>query len=175
MDFSFFIVIDSITPISTRNFSSTKNKKKKTNLELLTLTGIADRFLFPLLSDGLAHAKVAGHSSSPLNPPTLPPTQEKCRPISLPTPRSESDILSSPHLKAFTYNELKNATRSFRNDSLLGEGGFGYVYKGWIDVQTLVAAKPGAGIVVAVKKLKPEGFQGHKEWLVCKLYPILML
>ncbi|KAL7163935.1 hypothetical protein ACSBR2_039945 [Camellia fascicularis] len=26
-------------------------------------------------------------------------------------------------------------------------------------------AKPGSGMVVAVKKLKPEGFQGHKEWL----------
>ncbi|KAF3780360.1 kinase 2B protein [Nymphaea thermarum] len=42
----------------------------------------------------------------------------------------------------------------------------GYVFKGWIDEQTLVAARPGSGIVVAVKKLKPEGFQGQKEWLV---------
>ncbi|XVF28795.1 hypothetical protein REPUB_Repub15cG0062300 [Reevesia pubescens] len=35
----------------------------------------------------------------------------------------------------------------------------------WIDEHTLAAAKPGSGMVVAVKKLKPEGFQGHKEWL----------
>ncbi|XP_050376770.1 probable serine/threonine-protein kinase PBL3 [Argentina anserina] len=27
------------------------------------------------------------------------------------------------------------------------------------------AAKPGSGMVVAVKKLKPKGFQGHQEWL----------
>jgi interleukin-1 receptor-associated kinase 4 len=74
--------------------------------------------------------------------------------------------LSSPNLKAFSFNELKNATRNFRPDSLLGEGGFGYVFKGWIDEHTLTAAKPGSGMVVAVKKLKPEGFQGHKEWLV---------
>ncbi|CAA3016207.1 kinase 2B, chloroplastic-like [Olea europaea subsp. europaea] len=84
---------------------------------------------------------------------------------SLPTPRSEAEILSSANVKSFSFNELKNATRNFRPDSLLGEGGFGYVFKGWIDENTLTAAKPGSGIVIAVKKLKPEGFQGHKEWL----------
>ncbi|KAH0899439.1 hypothetical protein HID58_049007 [Brassica napus] len=84
---------------------------------------------------------------------------------SLPTPRTEGEILSSPNLKAFTFSELKSATRNFRPDSLLGEGGFGYVFKGWIDGTTLTASKPGSGIVVAVKKLKTEGFQGHKEWL----------
>lgn len=90
---------------------------------------------------------------------------EKSNASSLPTPRSEGEILSSPNLKAFTFNELKNATRNFRPDSLLGEGGFGYVYKGWIDEHSFTAAKPGSGMVVAVKRLKPEGFQGHKEWL----------
>ncbi|KAF5734703.1 protein kinase 2B chloroplastic-like [Tripterygium wilfordii] len=89
----------------------------------------------------------------------------KNTPGSILIPRSEGDILSSPHLKAFTFDELRNATRNFRPDSLIGEGGFGYVYKGWIDEQTLAAMKPGCGMVVAVKKLKPEGFQGHKEWL----------
>ncbi|CAA0822278.1 Protein kinase 2B- chloroplastic [Striga hermonthica] len=83
----------------------------------------------------------------------------------LSTPRSEAEILSSPHVKAFTFNELRNATRNFRPDSLLGEGGFGYVFKGWIDEHTLTASRPGSGLVIAVKKLKPEGFQGHKEWL----------
>ncbi|KAJ4901225.1 hypothetical protein Rs2_15176 [Raphanus sativus] len=81
------------------------------------------------------------------------------------TPRTEGEILSSPNLKAFTFHDLKSATRNFRPDSLLGEGGFGYVFKGWLDRTTLTASKPGSGIVVAVKKLKTEGFQGHKEWL----------
>lgn len=85
---------------------------------------------------------------------------------SIPTPRSEGEILSSPNLKSFSFLELKNATRNFRPDSLLGEGGFGYVFKGWIDEVTHLASKPGSGMVIAVKKLKPEGFQGHKEWLV---------
>lgn len=83
----------------------------------------------------------------------------------LPTPRTEGQILSSPNLKAFLFGDLKNATKNFRPDSLIGEGGFGCVYKGWIDEQTLAPSKPGSGMVVAVKKLKPEGFQGHKEWL----------
>ncbi|XP_074573526.1 putative serine/threonine-protein kinase PBL3 [Curcuma longa] len=85
--------------------------------------------------------------------------------ITIPTPRTEGEILSSSQLKAFTFIDLKNATRNFRPDSLLGEGGFGYVYKGWIDEQTFSASKPGCGMAVAVKKLKPESFQGHKEWL----------
>jgi hypothetical protein len=105
---------------------------------------------------------------------TIPSYSDKSNSSSLlPTPRSEGEILSSPNLKAFAFNELKNATRNFRPDSLLGEGGFGHVYKGWIDEHTYTAAKPGSGMVVAVKRLKPEGFQGHKEWLVsvCFLGP----
>ncbi|XP_008780759.2 probable serine/threonine-protein kinase PBL3 [Phoenix dactylifera] len=96
---------------------------------------------------------------------TMPSYTERTSNESLPTPRTEGEILSSSNLKAFTFNDLKNATRNFRLDSLLGEGGFGYVYKGWIDEQSLTASRPGAGMVVAVKKLKQEGFQGHKEWL----------
>ncbi|KAK9750812.1 hypothetical protein RND81_02G223600 [Saponaria officinalis] len=84
---------------------------------------------------------------------------------SLSTQRSEDEILSCPGLKAFTFNDLKTATKNFRPDSVIGEGGFGYVFKGWLDEQTLLPSKPGSGMVVAVKKLKPEGFQGHKEWL----------
>ncbi|KAM3324324.1 putative serine/threonine-protein kinase PBL4 [Capsicum chacoense] len=76
---------------------------------------------------------------------------------------NDSSVLSS--LQSFTYNDLKNATRNFRADSLLGEGGFGCVFKGWIDENTFAPCKPGSGMVVAVKKLKPESFQGHREWL----------
>ncbi|KAK9064546.1 hypothetical protein SSX86_015928 [Deinandra increscens subsp. villosa] len=84
---------------------------------------------------------------------------------SISTSRSEGEISSSPKVKPLSFVELKNATRNFRSDGLLGEGGFGYVFKGWIDEFTHLASKPGNGIAIAVKKLKPEGFQGHKEWL----------
>jgi hypothetical protein len=46
-------------------------------------------------------------------------------------PRSEGEILESANVKAFTFNELRTATRNFRPDSVLGEGGFGSVFKGW--------------------------------------------
>jgi hypothetical protein len=81
-------------------------------------------------------------------------------------PRTEGEILQSPNLKSFTFAELKAATRNFRPDSVLGEGGFGSVFKGWIDEQTLTASKPGTGVVIAVKKLNQDGWQGHQEWLV---------
>lgn len=77
----------------------------------------------------------------------------------------KSDLSISSNLKSFTFNDLKNATKNFRSDSLLGEGGFGCVFKGWIDENTFAPSKPGSGMVVAVKKLKTESFQGHREWL----------
>jgi len=78
---------------------------------------------------------------------------------------SEGQILPSANLRVFNYNLLKSATRNFRPDSLVGEGGFGSVFKGWIDEQGIMAAKPGMGMVIAVKKLNQESLQGHKEWL----------
>ncbi|XAR50073.1 Non-specific serine/threonine protein kinase [Bertholletia excelsa] len=80
----------------------------------------------------------------------------------LPSAQSEGEILSSSHAKALSFIELRNATRNFRPDSLLGEGGFGYVYKGYLDEQTLNASRPGSGIVVAVKKLKPKASKATK-------------
>lgn len=82
-----------------------------------------------------------------------------------PIPRTEGEILKSAKVKSFNLNELKTATRNFRPDSVLGEGGFGSVFKGWIDEQTFAPTKPGTGMVIAVKKLNQEGLQGHKEWL----------
>lgn len=127
-------------------------------------------------SPSSGNSKIASktNTSSTRSSVTIPSNSWKSSVESLPTPRSESEILSSPHVKAFSFNELKNATRNFRPDSLLGEGGFGYVFKGWIDEHTLSAARPGSGMVIAVKKLKPEGFQGHKEWLVC-FVPIIFV
>ncbi|EXB93465.1 Protein kinase 2B [Morus notabilis] len=116
-------------------------------------------------SPGGANIAYKSSHSSALSSLTVPTHSERSASGSLPTPRSEDEILSSSHLKAFTLSELKNATRNFRTDHLIGEGGFGYVYKGSIDEHTLGAARAGSGMVVAVKKLKPNGLQGHKEWL----------
>ncbi|CAN1289463.1 Probable serine/threonine-protein kinase PIX13 [Linum perenne] len=63
-------------------------------------------------------------------------------------------LLPTPNLRVFSFAELKFATKNFRSDTVLGEGGFGKVYKGWL----------GSGTVVAVKKLNSESLQGLEEW-----------
>ncbi|KAM0840746.1 hypothetical protein ACQ4PT_059446 [Festuca glaucescens] len=70
-------------------------------------------------------------------------------------------------LKSFSTSDLRAATKNFGSSAYLGEGGFGCVYKGWIDEVTLAPAKPGAtnAKMVAIKKLKKESYQGHREWL----------
>ncbi|KAF6136034.1 hypothetical protein GIB67_006926 [Kingdonia uniflora] len=65
---------------------------------------------------------------------------------------------TTTHIAAqtFTFRELAAATKNFRHECLLGEGGFGRVYKGHLD----------SGRVVAVKQLDRNGLQGNREFLV---------
>ncbi|KAL5212553.1 hypothetical protein ABZP36_023400 [Zizania latifolia] len=76
----------------------------------------------------------------------------------------EGRILEKPNLRVFTFAELKAATRNFKADTVVGEGGFGRVYKGWVDERTMIPSRSGAGMAVAVKKLDPESLQGVQEW-----------
>ncbi|KAK6116176.1 hypothetical protein DH2020_008445 [Rehmannia glutinosa] len=75
-----------------------------------------------------------------------------------------SGQIVTPDLKMFTLAELKSATRNFRPDTVLGEGGFGRVFKGFIDEKTYAPSKVGIGMAVAVKKSNPDSEQGLKEW-----------
>ncbi|GMY13613.1 probable serine/threonine-protein kinase PIX7 [Fagus crenata] len=81
------------------------------------------------------------------------------------TPNLGEELKVALQLRKFTFNELKSATRNFRPESLLGEGGFGCVFKGWINENGTTPVKPGTGVAVAVKTLNHDGLQGHKEWL----------
>lgn len=82
------------------------------------------------------------------------------------TPRNFEDSRKNAvlytHVIAFTLYELETITKSFRSDYILGEGGFGTVYKGYIDENVRVGLK---SLPVAVKVLNKEGHQGHREWL----------
>nr|TKR75487.1 kinase family protein [Populus alba] len=57
----------------------------------------------------------------------------------------------------FTFRDLTTATKNFNHENLIGEGGFGRVYKGIIQKTNQV---------VAVKQLDRNGFQGNREFLV---------
>uniref|UniRef100_A0A5B7BI90 Protein kinase domain-containing protein n=1 Tax=Davidia involucrata TaxID=16924 RepID=A0A5B7BI90_DAVIN len=65
------------------------------------------------------------------------------------------------NLRVFSFSELRQATNDFNRLLKIGEGGFGNVYKGSIKP---VDGK-GDPIVVAIKKLNRDGFQGHKQWV----------
>ena len=91
------------------------------------------------------------------------------------TSKLEEELKVASRLRKFTFNDLKLATRNFRPESLLGEGGFGCVFKGWIEENGTAPVKPGTGLTVAVKTLNHDGLQGHKEWLVCEFTNIIYL
>ncbi|KAL1819579.1 hypothetical protein ACET3Z_014448 [Daucus carota] len=65
----------------------------------------------------------------------------------------------SDHMAArtFPFRDLAAATKNFRADYLLGEGGFGRVYKGRLE---------NSNQVVAIKQLDRNGLQGNREFLV---------
>ncbi|CAN1304535.1 Probable serine/threonine-protein kinase PBL7 [Linum perenne] len=68
--------------------------------------------------------------------------------------------------KTFTFRELAIATNNFRKECLLGEGGFGRVYKGYLEsirnhCSCLLILQ-----VVAIKQLDRNGSQGNREFLV---------
>ncbi|KAI3775258.1 hypothetical protein L1987_49829 [Smallanthus sonchifolius] len=75
------------------------------------------------------------------------------------------DLRKNPiysNLDVFTYDEMKMATKFFREDDVLGGGGFGLVYKGIIDE----SVRSGYTTTeVAIKELNTRGIQGDKEWL----------
>lgn len=71
-------------------------------------------------------------------------------------PSTRPSNITSCSARAFTYDQLAAATGNFRADCLLGEGGFGRVYRGRLD----------DGQLVAVKQLDLDGLQGDREFVV---------
>ncbi|KAL0760940.1 hypothetical protein Bca101_077090 [Brassica carinata] len=58
------------------------------------------------------------------------------------------------HLKRFSFREIQSATSNFSPKNILGQGGFGMVYKGYLP----------NGTVVAVKRLKDPNYTGEVQF-----------
>ncbi|XP_009143340.2 serine/threonine-protein kinase PCRK1-like isoform X2 [Brassica rapa] len=77
---------------------------------------------------------------------------------------SSLHVLSETHsnnLKVFALDDLKTATKNFSRSLMIGEGGFGGVFRGIIQNPQDSRKK----IDIAVKQLSRRGLQGHKEWV----------
>ncbi|KAK2411996.1 serine/threonine-protein kinase PBS1 [Trifolium repens] len=85
-------------------------------------------------------------------------TSEKSKLLSASSPNTKDESEGSVRAHTFTLQELKAATNNFSPECLLGEGGFGPVYKGRLENLKNKA--------VAVKQLKQKSCQGDREFLV---------
>ncbi|CAN6456086.1 unnamed protein product [Victoria cruziana] len=120
------------------------------------------------LSSSSTHCESKSTNDGSRDQPAIPavPSTSTSNPESNPsTPKVGEDLKVASQLRKFNFMDLRTATRNFRPESLLGEGGFGCVFKGWIEENGTAPVKPGTGLTVAVKTLNHDGLQGHKEWL----------
>uniref|UniRef100_A0A0E0LKW3 non-specific serine/threonine protein kinase n=1 Tax=Oryza punctata TaxID=4537 RepID=A0A0E0LKW3_ORYPU len=85
------------------------------------------------------------------------------------SPRSILELYEerAHELRDFRLAELRSATSNFSRELKIGEGGFGSVYKGFLKTSRghLGLRNDNGNLVVAVKKLNPNGMQGHKQWM----------
>ncbi|KAI5398162.1 probable serine/threonine-protein kinase PBL25 [Lathyrus oleraceus] len=70
--------------------------------------------------------------------------------------RGDEGDATNINAQNYTFRELATATKNFRQECLLGEGGYGRVYKGVI---------PATGQAVAVKQLDRHGTENSKDFL----------
>nr|VDD00376.1 unnamed protein product [Brassica rapa] len=121
-------------------------------------------------------AAVPGRPTRPVYNPPREKQREKTRSVDSPPLKPVEKLgigkkavppsgkIVTPSLKMFSLADLKTATKNFRPESMIGEGGFGQVFKGWLEEKTLAPSRAGVGIPVAVKKSNPDSAQGLHEW-----------
>uniref|UniRef100_A0A161XU82 non-specific serine/threonine protein kinase n=1 Tax=Daucus carota subsp. sativus TaxID=79200 RepID=A0A161XU82_DAUCS len=113
-------------------------------------------------ADAPPHRRMFSHPQH-VEGPKKPPTEvEHNKPASRNPVTNDKAAIEDVRNKifgaqTFTFRELAAATKNFRPECLLGEGGFGRVYKGKLG---------NTGQIVAIKKLDRNGLQGSREFLV---------
>ncbi|XP_011652959.1 proline-rich receptor-like protein kinase PERK3 isoform X3 [Cucumis sativus] len=131
--------------------TSPNSPSKGHHSNLTLLLGIGAGFLFIAILFVLIICLCTSHCGKTEAPPlvTEKPRVEDKVPVAGSFPHPSS-------MRFLTYEELKEATNNFEAASILGEGGFGRVFKGVLS----------DGTAVAIKRLTSGGQQGDKEFLV---------
>ncbi|XP_065854662.1 receptor-like protein kinase ANXUR1 [Euphorbia lathyris] len=124
----------------------------------LVVGGTAGVFLAAALFLVVSKRKAVELSSA--SNPNLQPIYGSSHVINTSSRRSTVSGSSSKHSKAqslcrrFTLAEIKHATKNFKEGNIIGVGGFGNVYKGYIDEHEKVA----------IKRSNPQSEQGIDEF-----------
>ncbi|KAJ8748275.1 hypothetical protein K2173_000847 [Erythroxylum novogranatense] len=129
---------------------STSSGSKHSNLVLIL--GIGAGILIVVVICILVIYLCAFHQGKP---PESPP-EEPVKPRPVQAPPVAASLPHPTSTRFLAYEELKEATNNFEAASILGEGGFGRVFKGVLS----------DGTAVAIKRLTSGGQQGDKEFLV---------
>ncbi|KAL9666268.1 hypothetical protein QQ045_000594 [Rhodiola kirilowii] len=125
-------------------FSSRRNKKRKPDVHS---TPYIPPATFIVQSDGYFYGQSPQSASVVVNSYESQPGQ------SYPAGASDMNPIGTPK-SFYTYEEVMEITNGFMRENILGEGGFGAVYKGWLP----------DGKLVAVKQLKAGSGQGEREF-----------
>ncbi|KAK6160026.1 hypothetical protein DH2020_003407 [Rehmannia glutinosa] len=106
--------------------------------------------------------------------PLIPSTTTSNAESNSSTSKLEEELKVSARLRKFSFNDLKLATRNFRPESLLGEGGFGCVFKGWIEENGTAPVKPGQDLLLLSKPSIMTDFRAEVKLLGDLVHPNLV-
>uniref|UniRef100_A0A2P2JKA4 Protein kinase domain-containing protein n=3 Tax=Rhizophora mucronata TaxID=61149 RepID=A0A2P2JKA4_RHIMU len=135
---------------STSASIGSSNKDKHSNLFLILGIGVGI-LIIAVLSMLILYLCTFRKEKSKASP------KEPVKPRTVDAPPVATGSLPHPSSTRFlAFEELKDATNNFEPASVLGEGGFGRVFKGVLS----------DGTAVAIKRLTSGGQQGDKEFLV---------
>lgn len=131
--------------------TSANDSGRGKHLSLMLLVGIAAGILSVAVISVLILCLCVSRRRKPEAPP-----KETAKPRTVEAVAGGGSFPHPTSTRFLAYEELKEATNNFEHSSILGEGGFGRVFKGVLS----------DGTQVAIKRLSSGGQQGDKEFLV---------
>ncbi|PSS06060.1 Receptor-like serine/threonine-protein kinase [Actinidia chinensis var. chinensis] len=131
--------------------TSTVNSNKGKNPSLILIVGIGAGILIIGIFAVLVICSRSSHQGK-----AKASIKDTVKPRTLDAVPAAQSLRHPTSTRFLAYEELKEATNNFEAASILGEGGFGRVFKGVLS----------DGTAVAIKRLTSGGQQGDKEFLV---------